>query len=67
MCEILNAFNSKRIVGGFDCVNHSILHLKLELYGIMDRAYTLMKCCLVGRKQRVIFMDKFLHNNTCYN
>jgi len=38
MCEILNAFHSKRIVGGiffdlekvFDCVNHSILHLELD-------------------------------------
>jgi len=33
----------------------------------MDKAYTFIKCCLEGKKQRVIFMDKFLKNNTCYN
>ena len=77
MCEILNAFNNKRIVGGIffdleralDCVNHSILLLKLEFYVIMYKAYTLIKYYPEGRQQIVIFMDRLLNNNnnTGYN
>jgi len=36
----------------FDCINHSIFLAKLELYGITDGVYSLMKSYLEKRYQR---------------
>jgi len=60
--EILNALNYKMMVGGifcnlqkaFDCVNHNLLLIKLEFYGIKRTAYKLIKSYLEGRYQRVV-------------
>jgi hypothetical protein len=43
----------------FDCVNHEILLVKLELYGINDVGGKLIKAYLTDRHQRII-----LNNNT---
>jgi hypothetical protein len=66
----LNALNNRMMVGGifcelqkvFYCVNHNTLLTKLELYGITDTAYKLIKSYLEGRYQRVV-----LNNNSYCN
>ena len=40
----------------FDCVNHNILLIKLEFYGITGINYKLLKSYLKGRYQRVVLI-----------
>ena len=55
--EILNAMNSKLLVGGIfcdlekalDCVNHGILLSKLKFYGISDKDFQLNQSYLGNR------------------
>jgi hypothetical protein len=73
--EILEALSNKRKDGGiffnlekaFDCVNHNILLSKLELYGIKDNLYILLKSYLENRYQREILNDKCSNNNVASN
>jgi hypothetical protein len=67
--EIIDAFNSKQIVGGifcdlkkaFDSVDHDILLSKLEFYGIRGKFKELIKSYLTNRYQRVSITSK----NSC--
>ena len=66
--EILEAMNSKQMVGGlfcdlhkaFDCINHDVLLEKLKFYGVSGKFYNLVKSYLNGRYQKVILN----HNNS---
>jgi hypothetical protein len=59
--NILNAWNSKRHIGGifcdlskaFDCVNHQILLQKLKYYGTQDKILGWFTSYLATGKQRV--------------
>jgi hypothetical protein len=70
--DILQALKNKEFVGGifcdlkkaFDCVNHDLLMKKLKLYGIVDKAYILIKSCLSDRYQRVFIDDNIMHTHT---
>jgi hypothetical protein len=70
--DILQALNNKSFVGGiccdlekaFDCVNHDILLKKIEFYGIVRSANTLVKSYLKGRYQRVLIEDNLTQANT---
>jgi len=58
--DILNVLKNRMMVGGifcdiqkaFDCINHNILLTKLEVYGITEIIYKLLKSYLKGRYQR---------------
>ena len=58
--EILEAMNSKQMVGGifcdlrkaFDCVNHDELLEKLKFYWVSGKFYNLVKSYLNGRYQK---------------
>jgi hypothetical protein len=60
----------KKIVGGlfidlqkaFDCVNHNILHSKLNFYEISGREKKLFESYIKDRYQRVLIKDKFSNN-----
>ena len=66
MHEILSAINDKLIIGGifcelskaFDCVNHRILLLKLEYYGIRGTFRALIDSYLKESYQRVAIKNK---------
>ena len=60
--EILEAMNSKQLVGGifcdlhkaFDCINHDVLLEKLKFYGVSEKFCNLVKSYLNGSYQKVI-------------
>ena len=68
---ILNALNNKKIAGGifcdlhtaFECVNHKILFVKLECYGIIGKFLNLIKSYLEDRYQRVSIPSNIHSNN----
>jgi hypothetical protein len=42
----------------FDCMNHDILLLKLKFYGVIGKAYILIKSYLKDRYQRVLIDNR---------
>jgi len=75
MNVILNALKNKLMVGGivcdiekaFDCVNHDILTLKLETFGITGIDKELCQSYLKGRYQRVLTYNKKHHYSPLSN
>jgi hypothetical protein len=71
--DILLALNNKLLVGdifcdlekAFDFVNHDILLLNLEFYGIIGKANALIKSYLNDRCQRVLVNNKY--SNTTFS
>ena len=69
--EVLDALNSKKLVGGifcdlkkaFDSVDHDILISKLEFYGIRGKFNGLIKSYLNNRYQSVLTTSK----NSCHS
>jgi len=49
----------------FDCINHNILLIKLEFYGITGITYKLIKSYLQGRHQRVVLNNH--SSSSCSN
>jgi len=66
--EIVEAMNSKQMVGVifcdlhklFDCINHDVLLQTLKFYRVSGKFYNLVKSYLNGRYQKVILS----HNNS---
>jgi hypothetical protein len=71
--DMLSALNNKLLVGAifcdlekaFDCVNHDILLLNQEFYGIIGKANALIKSYLNDRYQRVLVNNKY--SNTTFS
>lgn len=72
--SILSAIDKRSSVGGifcgdltkaFDYVDHEILLSKLEFYGIMGKANSLIRSYLHNRYQRVIINNR--HSNKCFS
>jgi len=51
----------------FDCFNHDIFLAKLEVYGIRDRAYSLIKSYLENSYHKVSVSNDSLNENTLSN
>jgi hypothetical protein len=71
--EILNALNSRFIVGGvfnlekaFDCLNHNILLSKLQFYGVNGKAKSWFESYLHNRYMRVQISDEVLNQTSFY-
>jgi len=70
--EMLLAMNNKVTVDGifcdlekaFSCVNHNILMLGLEFYGILVKFNILIKSYLKGSYQRVLIYNRNTHNSS---
>lgn len=70
--EILNALNTKLLVGGiicdlekvFDCVNHRILLSQLQFYGITGKHYELYKSYLTNRYQWTLLHNQNVNDVT---
>jgi hypothetical protein len=70
--EILEALNSKKVVGGiffyfvkaFDSVNYDMLLCKLNLYGIRGPFIKLIKSYLTNRYQRVLIGGKSSYHSS---
>ena len=66
--------NNKHVIGGifcdlskaFDCVNHKILLLKLEHYGIIETFKALIESYFMDRYQKVAIKDKSNSTNYSY-
>ena len=68
ICEILKDSNNKRIVGGiFFRLRKNFTCLTTEFFGIIEKAYNLIKLYLNYRQQRVMFKDEFSNNNNNNN
>jgi hypothetical protein len=69
--EILIALNNKLMVGGlfcdlekaFDCVNHEILHSKMEFCGVKGKAKLWFESYFRNRYQRVSITKNMLNRN----